>query len=360
MKILHRYIWREFFVQFLICMLGFTVLGIGKIVFDYNDIFIGYRITLGFMWFLILNQIPYLWMDVLPAACLFGVILSFGRLLREREFEVIRLCGMSLFQIMLPLFIGVSLLCFAAFCWNDTVVPTANHRFNVELQRLSMKEDLPLLKENVVLKAAQNKFIYLKQVHHKEGTIKGVLIIETDTQEGWPRIITAENGRIKKGIWELNKGFVHEFDKEGALVSELWYDKMDIKIVNDITALIGEEKLPSGMRSKELRERYILSKQSGFNLPEYAVFYHQKFADPLISLILVFIAVPLTILTGRNSRWVGFVYCFLIIMGYYTMQVVGRNLGCNGVLIPWVAAWIPQIFFMILGLFLLVAVEQRR
>jgi lipopolysaccharide export LptBFGC system permease protein LptF len=54
------------------------------------------------------------------------------------------------------------------------------------------------------------------------------------------------------------------------------------------------------------------------------------------------------------------VYCFLIIMGYYTMQVIGRTLGINGVLIPWVAAWSPHLLFAVVGIMLLIIVEQRR
>jgi len=91
----------------------------------------------------------------------------------------------------------------------------------------------------------------------------------------------------------------------------------------------------------------------------YAVYFHQKFADPVISLVLAFVAVPLTIWTGRNSRWLGLVYCFLIIMAYYTMQVVGRTMGANGVLIPWLAAWAPHLVFLALGVFLMIGVEHR-
>ncbi len=361
MRIIHRYIWNDFFQQFSICWVGFTVLGIGKIIFDYNDLFIGYRVTPKILWTLLLNQVPYLWMDVLPAATLFGIILALGRLLRERELDVIQLSGAGIFKTTLPLFLGMLLICVAAFWWNDLVVPGANHRFEMEVRRLSAKQDMPLLKEHVVFKAPQNRFIYLNRIEHQQGKIQGILIIEEKGSGSFPQVITAASGKIKRGHWELNDGVVHTLNKEGAITSELAFTEMDIKMASDFSAFIGNEKGPAEMRAVELKHLAGLYRRSGINLPVYAVFYHSKFADPLSSLVFVFLAVPLTILTGRNAHWwTGIIYCFLIILGYYAIQVIGRTLGVNGVILPWVAAWAPDLTFLALGTILLIIGEHRR
>lgn len=360
MRIIYRYIWNDFFQQFLVCVLGFTALGIGKVIFDYNDLFIGYHVTLELLGRLLLNQLPALWMDVFPAAALFGVILSLGRFLRERELDVIQLCGVGPLKASLPIFVGVTLICIGTYCWNDLVVPSANHRFQTELRRLSMQEDLPLFKENVVFKGPQNRFIFLKNVQHKLGKISGVLIIEAGVPGKWPRLITADYGLLHKGVWELFDGVIHEIDAKGAISSELRYQKMQIKMVIDNSLMVGDEKSPSEMRAGELLHLIGLQKRSGLNNPIYTVFFYQKFADPLIALILVYLAVPLTMLTGRHSRWLGLVLCFLIIMGYYVMQVVGRTMGSNSVISPWAAVWVPHLFFLTAGFLLLLGVEQRR
>lgn len=358
MRIVHRYVWDEYIQQFLVCLLGFMALGIGKIVFDYNDLFIGYRVTPKLLTILLVNQLPLLLMDVIPAAALFGVILFLGRMLRERELDVIRTNGLSLMRIMAPVFVGMLIICLGAFFWNDYVVPSANHRFEVELRRMSVKQDFPLFRENVVFKAPQNRFIYLKKVERKTGIIGGILIIETGFGDKWPRIITAQNGNMKKGIWELAQGVVHEFDKDGVVKSELKFDKMELMMNKDYRGFISDEKGPNEMRTTELLQMIDLYRRSGLNIPAYQVFYQSKFSDPIISLILVFLAAPLTIITGRNSRWPGLVLCFLIIMGYYTMQVIGRTMGVNSIIAPWAAAWVPNFSFLVIGIFLLITTEQ--
>ncbi len=360
MRIIDHYIWKEFQQQFFICGLGFTVLGIGKIFFDYNDFFIGYHITSGLLVKLLLNQIPSLWMDVLPAASLFGIILTLGRLLRERELDVIRICGPSLFRIMLPVFVGLFLICVSAYWWNDLIVPAANHRFQTELRRLSMQENMPLFKEKVVFKGPMNRFVYLEQVDRRQRKISGILIFEARTGGRWPRVITADSGILNKGLWELHNGTIHEMNKAGVINSEVSFQKMEIKMTTDNNVLLGNAKSPNEMRTSELKHLIGVYKRSGLQLPIYTVLYYQKFADPLIALVLVFLATPLTLLTGHHSRWMNMVYCFLIIMGYYTMQVIGRTMGSNGLISPWVAAWAPHMFFFTLGAGLVCMMERKR
>ncbi|HEX7714582.1 MAG TPA: LptF/LptG family permease [Bacillota bacterium] len=359
MRIIHRYIWKEYLQQLLLCLMGFTVLGIGKILFENNDLFIGYRMSARLVWVLLLDQIPSLWMDVLPASVLFGVIITIGRMHRDRELDVIRVAGVNLLQLASPILIGVFGFCFLAFWWNDLVVPGANHNFQVEVRRLSMQENLPLLKENVIFKGPENRFIYLSKVEHKAKRIEGVLIFETGAAGSWPRVITAKHGQIRQGVWVLFDGVIHDFDENGTVRTELAYRRMEVKMSVDYSAMMGQEKGPSEMRTGELLQLIGLYKRSGMNYPVYSVYYHQKFADPLISVVLAFLALPLSLLTGRNNRVFGLIWCFLIIMGYYTIQVIGRTMGCNGIILPWIAAWAPHLLFLVVGLFVFTAIEHR-
>lgn len=357
MRILRRYIWHEFSIFFIVSGLVLTILGIGKIVFDYNDFFIGYRVTADLTLRLILNQLPALIMDVIPAATVCGVILALGRLLLERELDVIRISGVGTARIMLPIFTGVLLICIGAYGWNDMVVPAANHRFQSEVRRLSNQQNLPLIKEKVVIKGPYNRFIYLNKVEHQNGRISGVLIMEAGSASGrWPRIITADYGRLSHGTWRLFHGVIHQLDENGTVVAEARYDHLRIKMGLDFADFIDYGKTLGEMRASELLEVI----QRNFNNPAYIVAYHAKFADPLISLVLAFLAAPMTFATGRKSRWVALGFGLLVVLGYYALQVIGRTAGNNGVISPWLAAWGPHLVFLALGIILVTQIERRR
>jgi lipopolysaccharide export LptBFGC system permease protein LptF len=47
-------------------------------------------------------------------------------------------------------------------------------------------------------------------------------------------------------------------------------------------------------------------------------------------------------------------------MAYYTMQVVGRTMGSNGLISPWMAAWVPHFIFLVVGSILLYKIEKQR
>ena len=357
MRILRRYIWKEFSLFFCASGLVLTVLGIGKIVFDYNDFFIGYRVTAGLTIRLILNQLPSLMMDVIPAATVCGVILALGRLLLERELDVIRISGVGISRIMMPIFSGVFLICIGAYGWNDLVVPAANHRFQTEVRRLSNQQNLPFIKEKVVIRGPYNRFIYLDRVESQTGRIRGVLIMETGAGPGlWPRIITAATGRFSRGTWRLFHGVIHQLDQSGSVVAEARYDQMKIKMGLDYGDFIDYGKTLGEMRTGELLDVI----RRNFNNPAYLVAYHAKFADPLISLVLAFLAAPMTFATGRRSRWVALGFGLLVVLGYYALQVIGRTAGNNGVITPWLAAWAPHMVFLVLGIILVNQIERRR
>lgn len=360
MRTLHRYIWKEYIQQFILWGSIITVLGIGKIFFDYNDIFIGYRVTGGLLVRLVLNQVPVLLMDVIPFAALLGTLLFLGRMMRERELDVIRISGVTLFRMVAPVLFGTFLLCVGTFFWNDLVVPAANQRFQNEVRRLQTRQDLPLLKEHVVIKAPNNRFIYLNQVDHKLGKVGGILIIEAGVDGRWARLISADFGLVKQNTWELHHGVIHQFNPDGSIASEVKYNQMDLRMANDFWGAVTEEKKANEMRIEELYQQIVLSQRSGLPSAVYLVFFHMKFADSLIAIVLVFLAVPLTVLIGRNSRWVGFLYCILTILVYYTLQVIGRSAGANALIPAWVAAWTPHVIFLAVGIIMMIAVEQRR
>lgn len=107
MKIIHRYLLREYLTYFLYCGAGFLVLLVGNFLFELSSILAGKRASFSFIALLVYYQIPYLWMDVFPAAVLFAVFLSLGRLAQSRELDVLRTAGWSFPVISAPL-LGVT------------------------------------------------------------------------------------------------------------------------------------------------------------------------------------------------------------------------------------------------------------
>src|SRR5690606_41927759 len=95
MKIVHRYLLRKYLVQLAFCAAGFLVLMIGNLLFELNHLLVGKRTSFSLVMLLVYYRIPMILTDAVPAAVLFGILLSLGRLAKDRELDVIRTSGFS-------------------------------------------------------------------------------------------------------------------------------------------------------------------------------------------------------------------------------------------------------------------------
>jgi lipopolysaccharide export system permease protein len=83
-----------------------------------------------------------------------------------------------------------------------------------------------------------------------------------------------------------------------------------------------------------------------------------KIAFPLISVILVLIAIPVSLRLQRGGTplavSIGIAVCFL----YLVLLGFSRSLGLSGTLPPFLAAWLANIVFLLIGVYLMSDLER--
>ena len=77
-----------------------------------------------------------------------------------------------------------------------------------------------------------------------------------------------------------------------------------------------------------------------------------KTAFPLTSVVLVLLGVPLAITPPRVRYNRGFLFSILIIFFYYLIRAFSISFGESGVVIPILAAWLPNIVISTIGIYL--------
>ena len=103
-----------------------------------------------------------------------------------------------------------------------------------------------------------------------------------------------------------------------------------------------------------LRQNPQLSRQESAKL--YTKFY-ARFAAPWTCFIVVLMAIPFGAQSGRRNPFYGVAGSIFICFGFFVLQQVSLAFGMGGHLTPWVAAWLPNIFFAGLGFFLTLRVR---
>jgi lipopolysaccharide export system permease protein len=80
--------------------------------------------------------------------------------------------------------------------------------------------------------------------------------------------------------------------------------------------------------------------------------YHAKIAAPFSCLIFILISAPLGMNPQRGTSTVGMGLTMILVFVYYLVLTISLKAGETGVIEPIVAAWIPNLVFLIAGLWL--------
>ena len=191
MKKLQKYVLKEVLKAFVPALLVFVlVVSLGFCVQLLHDGLDVVRLA-GLPQYLLSLSVPL----VLPSAFLVAVIIGFGRLAADNELTAIRVGGVSLFHVLLPVGALSVLLSVVAIYLHFETVPRA--RVNIEL--LKYEAIKQVLIDKVAL-SSQRQFTFapfhIQYQEFRDGRMRNVLILET--QAGVPKaIITASAGTIE-------------------------------------------------------------------------------------------------------------------------------------------------------------------
>jgi lipopolysaccharide export LptBFGC system permease protein LptF len=110
------------------------------------------------------------------------------------------------------------------------------------------------------------------------------------------------------------------------------------------------------MNYEELK-RYIRDLQeSGFDVVRLRVQLEKKFAYPLITLVMAVLAVPFALSAGRRGAVAGIAIAVSIAVIYWTISGLSESMGNVSQLPPGLAAWAPDMFFGLVGGYLILKV----
>ena len=84
---------------------------------------------------------------------------------------------------------------------------------------------------------------------------------------------------------------------------------------------------------------------------------HDRFATPWTCLVVVLIAIPFGAPSGRRNVFVGVASSIVICFAYFVLKEFSLALGSGGHVAPWLAAWLPNLLFGGMGVWLTMRVR---
>jgi lipopolysaccharide export system permease protein len=288
----------------------------------------------------------------LPMASLLSSLLTFSRLSTNSELVALKAAGIPFHRILRPVFLASILVGIGALAGNETLVPFSNRAAENLMKFEVMREKPSLLKEKVFLREESRgvlqRVIYLDQLKAREGTMKDVIIQEFEGGR-LSRISLADNGIWGDGEWWLQDGQVFEVTREGRVNPLLRFQRQKLQLNLTPAQVEKASRKPSEMSSTELLVQIALLSKEGRNLAPLKVMFHLRLALPWASVVLAVLGASLGVRSSRAGPGIGFGLSVLIVFAYYVTMSFSRALGEAGYLFPAIAAWIPNVAFLLVG-----------
>jgi lipopolysaccharide export system permease protein len=358
-KTAYLYILKESLPIFFIGLLTFTLILLMDKILKLIELIVS-GVSIWHILNLLLFIFPSFLIFTIPIAFLLGTLLSFGRLSGDSEITAFKASGMSLYQLFLP----ISLFSLSAYLFTMFLVfyglPWGNRGFMATLYLIAQSKADIDIKERVFNDVFNGLVVYVDKVPIQGKKMEGVLIYDERKKETLNTIFAREgflvsNPGDKEIVLRLLDGDIHRFEPKTRTYQKMKFDAYDLKLelgksLDAWGARLKDREMSSGEIGEKMRKMKIL----GQDTTSQEVELHKRYAIPFACIVFGLIGVPLGIQPRRSARSYGFILTILIILGYYMSLTASEILAIRKIIPPFLAGWMPNLLFTVLGAYLLV------
>jgi lipopolysaccharide export system permease protein len=163
--------------------------------------------------------------------------------------------------------------------------------------------------------------------------------------------IDADSMVYANGKWEFRNVTERTFLSEG--VKLVRYPSLPAPFINRKPSDFAEINLkPESMNFMQLRNYIRGIREKGGDASEWLVDLYMKISFPFVSFVIVFFGAPMVAGSMGRGKAASFGIALMISFVFYAFINGFQVLGRTGTVNPLLAAWISNIFFFVIGIFI--------
>ncbi len=358
MKLLDRYVLRQFVTPVIYCLLTFCMVFVIFDLFEHLSDFIKARTPLLAIGEYYLCVLPALAVYIVPISLLLGLLYGLWQMTRHNELTAMRASGVGLLRIAMPmLLVGVAASMLVSVLL-ELVAPGASYwaeQFIVRQERgedLSMRFafDLPYKNERDHRIWAIRRF---DLINHEMQDVK---LVQQRADGSDVETIHAAEARFYDNRWWFFDAMQQKYDLSNNPLGPA--EKVPLMEMRELTEtpsdFANEVKNPVFLSAWELW-KFVQSHRnlSGKTQARYMVDMHARLAMPWTCLVVVLFGLPFGIHTARQGAFAGIIMALATFFGFYILMLMSQWMGKQEMLPPLLSAWLPNAVFLGLGLLLM-------
>jgi LPS export ABC transporter permease LptG len=355
MRLLDRYVIRNFLQTYCYCIAGFLsiwlIFDVSDNISTFIDQHFGFALTIRYY----ATQVPEIFIILLPVSLLLALLFSLGRMSRANEIVSMLTAGVSIPRVLAPL-MGMGLLTVAAsFALNYSLAPHAemakknfvatarSHEFTVQGQIFRNRTD--------------DRTWFIQSFRPGHDVFNHVQVLQQDEHDNIiaSYLTSRATYHSETKTWELEQVKVVHYDEAGNITDEKILPSLKIEHWSETPFRLGSANAHAEYLSlPELRQ--YLHFNSDFPptlLAPFRTHLQYRLALPWTCLVVVFIAAPLGIGYSRRGVLGSVAAAVILVFLYEFMRHLFLALGVGDHISPILGAWTPNLIFAVIGLYLL-------
>lgn len=215
--ILYWYILRHHIIPFIFAAVTLMAIFLLQFLMKFADMLIGKGLDTWIIIQLIVFNLSWMIVLVIPMAVLVSTLMAFGNLSQNNEITIMKSSGTSLYRMMLSPFLASIIIGYLLLLFNNEVLPDANHQAKILMQDISRKKPTLSLEPGFFSQEVNNYAILVRRIDEQSNDLQEITIYDY-TSPIKVNVVTAEKGKIyfspdqRKLIMDLKNGEIHESD----------------------------------------------------------------------------------------------------------------------------------------------------
>ncbi len=282
-------------------------------------------------------RLPIILSQILPISAFFAGVFTFALLSRHSELAALHAAGVPKAHLALSAMPAALIVAVLQFFVEDVAVPRATQA----LQAWGVGDYADSSDEDEAFWLRQgNDILRYRGADATDHVLLEVTIFRRDASGNLTERVDAPTALFSEGRWYL---------RDAVVVSAETIEQIEIPNYHWNTSLSPRllEAVASHPRAASLAALLQAQSQSGTgNQPDYVfrVWVHERISRPVSTVLLVLLTVALARASGRGPGggwWI--VISMSIGFALWSIDGLMLKLGEHGLLVPWVAAWVPTM-----------------
>jgi lipopolysaccharide export system permease protein len=337
---IHKSILKELLLSFILSLVALNFTLMMEKVLKLSMMLSGVGASVGDMVRIISYLQPQLMPLTIPMSLLLSALLTYGRLNADNELVIFKTAGMSFSDISRPVFMLGSACLIAGLLVSFYAGPKSSLRMRELVSDIIMQRAPAAIEAGVFNASFKDIVVLVRDKTAPEEEMKGIFIYDNRNKKE-PKVLYAKEGRISADkanniSMYMKDGYIHIARPGGSTEISFKGYNLTMSLALQSPSQKNNELTPmqllraSKERDKDEKTQFLLD-------------FHRRLSLPFLSLIVMFLAPPLSLLAGRAGRLGGLTIGLGVFTVFHIMLMYGENTARSGFVPHYIGAWAPVV-----------------